>query len=203
MAKQCLATMVLLLLISTYSACNAPLPAPKPSLPLVIDVQPLGSISTSLVQKMLDTLRKHYQHIQVLPAQPLPKHAFYPARQRFRADSLIVFLQQNTPANHATIGITNVDISTSKGNITDWGVMGLGFCPGKACITSSYRLNKIAIASQLFKVAIHELGHTQGLKHCSVSYCFMQDAKGGNPTNLETDFCPSCKATLIAKGWVF
>jgi len=79
--------------------------------------------------------------------------------------------------------------------------MGLGFCPGKACVASTYRLDKTA--SQLFKVAIHELGHTQGLKHCTVKYCFMQDAKGGNPTNTETDFCPRCKAVLVSKGWVF
>lgn len=203
MAKQWLVAMVLLLSINIFSACNTPLPTPKHTEPLVIDVQPLGNISTSLVQQMVDTLRKYYQYIKVLPAISLPQQAFYPARQRYRADSLIVFLQQQTPDNHATIGITNVDISTSKGSIKDWGVMGLGFCPGKACIASGYRLNKTTISSQLFKVAIHELGHTQGLKHCSVSYCFMQDAKGGNPTNAETDFCPSCKTTLVAKGWVF
>lgn len=81
--------------------------------------------------------------------------------------------------------------------------MGFGFCPDKACIASTCRLNKTTTASQLFKVAIHELGHTQGLKHCTVKYCFMQDAKGGNSTKVETDFCPNCKAVFMAKGWVF
>lgn len=178
MIKMCLATIASILFINAFWTCNTTLSESKQTAPLIINVQPFGSMPQNLVQQMVDTLRKHYQHIKVLPAIPLPQHAFYPARQRYRADSLIVFLQQQTPSNHATIGITNVDISTSKGSIKDWGIMGLGFCPGKACIASTYRLNRTATASQLFKVAIHELGHTQGLKHCSVNYCFMQDAKG-------------------------
>ena len=56
---------------------------------------------------------------------------------------------------------------------------------------------------QLFKVSIHELGHTQGLPHCVVKYCFMRDAEGRNPTNDEKDFCPACKTFLKQKGWNF
>ena len=56
---------------------------------------------------------------------------------------------------------------------------------------------------QLFKVSIHELGHTQGLPHCAVKYCFMRDAEGRNPTNDEKDFCPACKTFLKQKGWNF
>jgi archaemetzincin len=29
----------------------------------------------------------------------------------------------------------------------------------------------------------------------------MRDAEGGNPTDEETGFCPSCKEFLIRKGW--
>jgi archaemetzincin len=81
--------------------------------------------------------------------------------------------------------------------------MGLGKCPGKACVASSYRLSNNERLSQLFKVSIHELGHTQGLPHCEVKVCFMRDAEGRNPTNEEKGFCPRCKTFLKAKGWNF
>ena len=79
--------------------------------------------------------------------------------------------------------------------------MGLGYQPGSACVVSTFRLSKENLAEHYFKVSIHELGHTQGLPHCAVNTCFMRDAKGGNPLNEETDFCPACKSHLIKKGW--
>ena len=133
----------------------------------------------------------------------LPSLAFYPKRNRYRADSLIHFLDRMTLDGQITIGLTSKDISTTKGDIPDWGVMGLGFCPGKACVVSAFRLSKGQMHEQLFKVALHELGHTEGLPHCPVRTCFMRDAEGRNPINEEKEFCPKCKAMLILKGWQF
>ena len=127
--------------------------------------------------------------------------AYYPVRNRYRADSLIRYLSQSDSRDTILIGITNKDISTSKNQIRDWGVMGLGYRPGDACVISTYRLSKADLDSQLYKVAIHELGHTQGLSHCKDKTCFMRDADGGNPLGEEKDFCPDCKSTLRSKGW--
>ena len=96
------------------------------------------------------------------------------------------------------IGITTVDISASKGDNPDWGVMGLGFRPGKAAVASNFRMNN---KEDFWKVAIHELGHTAGLPHCPVKTCFMRNAHGGNPTAEEKEFCSGCKKTLIDQGW--
>ncbi len=79
--------------------------------------------------------------------------------------------------------------------------MGLGFCPGKSCIASSFRLKGNNKLEKLYKVAIHELGHTQGLPHCSVKTCLMRDAEGKDCLNEETGFCKSCKAVLVKAGW--
>ena len=81
--------------------------------------------------------------------------------------------------------------------------MGLGYCPGKACIASTYRLSENKRKQQFFKVAIHELGHTEGLAHCPEKTCFMRDAKGGNPINEEKEFCESCARQLNKRGWNF
>lgn len=134
---------------------------------------------------------------------PLPMKTYYQPRNRYRADSLIRILRDLTPENHITLGLTSKDISTTNDEINDWGVMGLGYRPGKSCIASSFRLSKTEKKSQFFKVAIHELGHTEGLPHCPEKYCFMRDAEGKNPTNEEKDFCINCKQRLVDRGWKF
>jgi archaemetzincin len=168
-----------------------------------IDIQPFNGISNDQTTFVLNEINKVYPHVLLNNSIALPKLAFYRERNRYRADSLIHFLNNRTNEDHITIGLTNQDISTTNNSIKDWGIMGLGYCPGKACIASTFRLSKDEQKMQLFKVAIHELGHTQGLPHCSVKTCFMRDAEGRNPTNEENAFCPKCKKYLIEKGWRF
>jgi len=170
---------------------------------ITIDVQPFSGIAEQEVNYVFSELKKIYPNIILNRTIPFPVSAFYAARNRYRADSLIQFLDRRTARGHITIGLTNKDISTTKDAIADWGVMGLGFCPGNACVASSFRLSNSEKLMQLFKVAIHELGHTQGLPHCGVKSCFMRDAEGQNPTNEEKDFCFECKKQLAQKGWVF
>lgn len=170
---------------------------------ITIDIQPFSDISKTEREYVLTELKKVYPYVILKPAIVLPGSAYYSPRNRYRADSLINFLGRSTPEGHVTIGLTSKDISTNKGTYADWGVMGLGFCPGNACVVSTFRLTKSVKLMQLFKVAIHELGHTQGLPHCAVKSCFMRDAEGRNPTNEEVEFCPKCKALLVSKGWQF
>ena len=107
-------------------------------------------------------------------------------------------MSRRAQENEIYLGITSYDISSTKNGKPDFGIMGLGFRPGKACVASDFRLKD---KSNFFKVVIHELGHTAGLHHCPEKTCFMRDAEGHNPTDEETGFCPSCKKSLLAKGW--
>ena len=167
-----------------------------------IDIQPFFDMDREEVNYVYNELQKICPNVILKKAISLPASAFYKSRNRYRADSLIHFLGANTDEGHTTIGLTNKDISTTKGTVADWGVMGLGNCPGNACVVSGFRLSKSEKLMQLFKVSIHELGHTQGLPHCAVKYCFMRDAEGPNTTNEETAFCPKCKAYLIDRNWL-
>ncbi|HTN16086.1 MAG TPA: matrixin family metalloprotease [Chitinophagaceae bacterium] len=170
---------------------------------MTIDLQPYADIDAQKVQYVYKELLKVYPYVVLKKAIPLPEAAFYKAGGRYRADSLIAQLRRNTPPHHISIGLTSKDISTSKNGKRDWGVMGLGYCPGNACVASDFRLSEKDKLIQLFKVSVHELGHTQGLPHCPVPTCFMRDAKGKNHTDEETDFCPTCKAVLVRKGLQF
>lgn len=187
--------------IFTMLSCNA-LPD-KISLrkTRLIQVQPFSGIREEETALVVAELKKVYPFVQLLPVADLPASAYLPAYNRYRADSIIEYLDRNTKSNAVTIGLTHRDISTIKNGSKDWGIMGLGFRPGKACVASTFRLSKKNRARQLFKVAVHELGHTEGLPHCPEKYCFMRDARGRNPIEEEKHFCETCAGVLLAKGW--
>jgi len=170
---------------------------------ITILIQPFNDIEQKQLLEISENIRKIYPKIKILKPIDFPKNTYYKPRNRYRADSIIKYLRTKTPKNCVTIGLTNKDISATKGKIADFGIMGLGYRPGNSCVASSFRLNSENKNEQFFKIAIHELGHTQSLPHCKVKTCFMRDAEGKNPTNEEKDFCQNCKNILIKKHWKF
>ena len=168
---------------------------------ITILIQPFEDVKPKQLAEISENIRKIYPKIKILEPIDFPKNAFYQPRNRYRADSIIKYLRTKTPNNCVTLALTNKDISVTKGKVADFGVMGLGYRPGNACVASSFRLNTKNKNEQFYKIAIHELGHTQGLKHCPDKTCFMRDAEGKNPTNEEKDFCQNCKKVLRSKHW--
>jgi archaemetzincin len=142
-----------------------------------------------------------------LPRVALPAAAYYEPRRRYRAEKLLDFLDQRLPADGARIlGLTGADISTTKGPVFDWGVLGLGRLDGAASVISAFRCRrKVAGPAQarvrLAKVAVHEAGHTLGLAHCPNRGGLMEDAEGRVTTcDREYDFCARCRGLLAAAG---
>ncbi|NJK98677.1 MAG: Zn-dependent protease [Bacteroidales bacterium] len=170
---------------------------------VIVNIQPFSGIPDEYVAYVYDELKKVYPFISLRKPIKLPELAYNSHRNRYRADSLIRFLKSRTPDGEVTIGLTRKDISYTKGEIADYGIMGLGYMPGQACVVSCFRLNKEKIKIQLFKVTIPELGHTQGLPHCRVKTCYMRSAEGKNHTDEEDGFCKDCKKFLVSKGWKF
>ena len=177
----------------------------------VLFVQPLGrcQAKASGTDQVVAALRAFYPiEVKVLDCRALPPAAYYPARQRYRAERLLEDLHQHLPKDGWRIlGLTDVDISTTKDRYPDWGVMGLGELPGTATVISSFRCRKRArnlphALERLAKVAVHEIGHTLGLPHCPTRGCLMEDAKGKVvTTDREQDFCPRCRALAKAHGF--
>jgi len=187
----------LLIIFLLLSACHNSIDSRKVP-DIHIRILPLGKVKESYIKEAYDNIQKISAHAALLPAIEIPAMAFYAPRNRYRADSLIRWMSRQAKENEIYIGITMQDISTTKGEHADYGVMGLGYCPGKACVVSSYRLkNKV----NFYKLVIHELGHNMGLQHCPVPTCYMRDAKGGDPTGEEKAFCKKCAACLQKKGW--
>jgi len=175
----------------------------------VLYLQPLGdALPEADVQLVVTALREFYGLvIRILPRVALPAASYYPARQRYRAEKLLDYLAPRLPKDgERVLGLTAVDISTTKDKYYDWGVMGLGSLDGAAGVLSSFRCHKQAHSAEharqrLAKVAVHELGHTLGLPHCATPGCLMHDGEGQvKTTDTEYDLCSKCRAQLATLG---
>jgi archaemetzincin len=172
-------------------------------------LQPLGddlpAADAALVATAIETLIGW--EVRTLDRIPLPPNAFYKPRRRWRADKLLDVLDARLPTGGTRIlGLTGADISTTKGDVFDWGVLGLGRIDGASGVISLFRCRKGASApaharERLAKVAVHEVGHTLGLDHCPNRGCLMEDAVGRVATcDREYDFCARCRQLLAAAG---
>jgi archaemetzincin len=145
--------------------------------------------------------------VRILPAIPLPEKAWYAPRRRYRAESLLGFLEKIRPEDgNRMMGITTKDISTTKGKHKDWGILGLATIDGTVCVVSTFRTNdkkseepwkKLRARYRFAKTVVHELGHNFGLEHCPNKGCIMEDAKGTVvTTDREYTLCDDCRASL-------
>ena len=188
-------------LLLLFATCLISFTNPKP--PLKIAILYYSFINKNLREELVQNISLTYRcTITEIPAStPLPAAAYYKPRNRYRAPIILDNLKAISGYDKV-IGITTKDISTTSDGIYDWGIMGLGATSGKACIISTFRLktpDKTLFNDRFIKVALHELGHTMGLPHCTFSRtCFMEAASGTiKSVDGETRvLCTNCKKLL-------
>lgn len=176
----------------------------------VVALLPYKNFDTSLLNFIRTEITGFYINCDVieLPEKKLPAFAYYKARNRFKADSLLRYQRNlNIAGTVSVVGLTASDISTAKSTNPDWGVFGLGYCPGKAAVVSTYRLKRSSKTTEQFKnrlskVILHELGHNFGLPHCkNDKACLMNDAVGQiKQVDRERKWlCDSCRKLLASQ----
>ena len=172
-----------------------------------IDIQPYGSFPDNLIREAEAGILKMYKlKVVILKPIALPAAAFYAPRSRYRAEKLLDDLEKHlSPESAKIIGLTIKDISTTKNEIEDWGIFGLGTLSGSACVVSTFRLrahhaSDVLLKERLIKVINHEIGHTLGLSHCTHTNCLMEDGKGSIDTVDREDgkLCAECAKQVKA-----
>jgi archaemetzincin len=176
--------------------------------PLIV-LQPLGTTLPAAELTAVSSALSAFYAVRIETAEPLPlpKRAFYPARRRYRAEKLLDYLvQQGKPEARVTLGLTAVDISTSKAPYEDWGILGLATIDGRSAVLSSFRCrrgadNSAHVRARFAKTAVHELGHSFGLEHCPTPGCIMHDGEGSVlTTDTEHDLCAATRDRLRLAG---
>ena len=191
---------ILYLLLSFFATNNAGVSTNDP---LKIGIIYYSAVDKNLKAELLQNIKQTYFcNVSEVPAlHTLPAAAYYKARNRYRAPVLLQYLNA-IKGFDKIIGITTKDISTTNGKFYDWGIMGLGSCPGKSCVISTFRIrtsDKLLFNDRFVKVALHELGHTMGLPHCTFSKtCFMEAAEGSikSVDRESRSLCSNCRRLL-------
>ena len=174
----------------------AGLPLPRRHIPIEeLFVVPFEGMPVQIAQALAgDLAERGVAETRVDAPVPLPGDAYAPRRGQHRAESLLALLSGHG-ARHV-LGITHRDLFSGNLNF----VFGIASRSG-ACVVSTARLlfgaNDELFRARLLKEAVHELGHTLGLDHCSDPCCVMHFSNGLADTDIKGDaYCDRCAARL-------
>lgn len=125
----------------------------------------------------------------------VPRKSYNRRRRQYIAEHFLKIAHAQ-PADKI-LGITNIDLYTPELNF----IFGQAEIKGKACVISLNRLKEGALSlvfkSRMIKEAVHELGHTFGLRHCEDKFCVMHFSNCLADTDLKgEDYCGKCKRKL-------
>jgi len=164
----------------------------------------IGQADANIIGRIKENLDANFPKIScklINEALSIPEEAFDKARQQYRSDIILGKVREYAEQEKALdriLGIADVDIHVSELNF----VFGEAECPGKAALISLWRLkpefygkasNMELLVERSTKEAVHELGHTLGLGHCSNPFCVMYFSNSIFETDRKQSlFCNKC-----------
>lgn len=176
----------------------------KNKTPKQISIYCMGDYPADSVQYLEVFLRKYFPNVRVMPNNiNLPSQYFNKERNRYLASGLLDELAKHRN-NDAVIGVTDYIIFKPNKKSDTFGIMGMSYTNTfKSIVSTKIPLNgKEQSKDNICKLALHELGHGFGLKHCPNETCYMVDAEGTMKIVNAIGFCESCKHVLNNKGWI-
>ena len=172
--------------------------------PKQISIYCMGGYPADSVQYLEVFLRKYFPNVRVMPNNiNIPSQYFNKERNRYLASGLLDELAKHRN-NDAVIGVTDYIIFKPNKKSDTFGIMGMSYTNTfKSIVSTKIPLNgKEQSKDNICKLALHELGHGFGLKHCPNETCYMVDAEGTMKIVNAIGFCESCKHVLNSKGWI-
>jgi archaemetzincin len=169
-----------------------------------IGVLAVGQVAPEMLAALAEGLEKTFPdtNVQVIKQSlPLPEQALDKKRNQYNSNVIlneILGSWSKMPCYRIILGVVDMDIFASGLNY----VFGEAFTPGRAALISLWRLkpefysdsaNLAVYSVRSLKEAIHEVGHTLGLQHCSKTLCVMHFSNSIFDTDKKQSlFCDQC-----------
>jgi archaemetzincin len=170
-----------------------------------IQLVPLGGVDPSLISELRDALEDTLRlpvavHPLVLDLKPF----YSQQRVQYNSTEILQALGGLMGTEDKTLAVIEEDLFIPILTF----VFGEAQLDGSCAVVSSHRLRNARYGlppdptkefSRLLKEAVHELGHTFGLVHCSIPDCVMRASTYVEDIDLKgVSFCTSCRALLEA-----
>ncbi len=168
-----------------------------------IGILPIGNVDSKLLVHIKEGLPKIFPDTkcQVFEERlPLSESAMDKKRGQYRSNQILLAIQNYAAKTSLSriLGVLDADIFVPDLNF----VFGEASFPGKAALISLWRLkpefhgespNANVFMERSVKEAVHEVGHTLGLRHCNRSSCVMRFSNSIFDTDRKQNlFCDDC-----------
>jgi len=172
----------------------------------VLRIGQVDSDTVKRIQESISTIFTQTKCTLIDEQIPLPEEAFDEARKQHRSDVILGKVRSYAEKSRLdrVLGVADIDVFVPRLNF----VFGQADCNGKAALISLWRLrpdyygdlpNEQLFHERSVKEAVHELGHTLGLEHCSNVFCVMHFSNSIYETDVKHSlFCSRCSGTVEA-----
>jgi len=167
----------------------------------------IGNVPANALEWIENTAAEWFPlPIRRLPALSIPESAYDPKRGQYQSMEIMKMLAQHAPSDASRIlGVTDVDLAIPMLSF----LFGQAQFDGPVAVVSLCRLHQefyglpaqeSLLRERTAKEALHELGHTFGLVHCSDPRCAMSLATHIELVDAKTEqYCARCGMRLVQR----
>jgi archaemetzincin len=131
--------------------------------------------------------------------------ALDPSRRQYHSTALLQRIERVGDPDTRVLGVTALDLYVPVLTF----VFGEAQLDGACAVVSTHRLREEfyglppreeLVRERLVKEAVHELGHTFGLRHCPNWECVMTSSHGVERLDIKgVEFCPACRRAMAPR----
>jgi archaemetzincin len=170
---------------------------------MTVGILPIGDVDSTVLVHVGEGLPRVFPDTKchvVEERLPLSENALDKKRGQYRSTQILIAIQTYAAKKGLSrvLGVLDADIFVPELNF----VFGEATFPGKAALISLRRLkpefygeraNSNVLVERALKEAVHEIGHTLGLRHCHHFSCVMHFSNSIFDTDQkQTLFCDDC-----------
>ena len=170
----------------------------------IISLMPVGRLDRALLKPLAEGLTHRLRvACSIQPDALEAEFALNPLRGQYHSTEILKKILQRPPSETwKVLGVTEMDLYIPVLTY----VFGEAQLADGGAVVSTHRLrqefygmptDRDLLHQRLLKEALHELGHTYGLRHCPDYTCVMSASNGVERIDLKrAEFCPSCTRLL-------